>query len=146
MELMMMGVAGRYGFPAWYGPGRTPYDPGKGEREVSQMKEVFLFIGELKSHLITASLIPQRPTLYVDPFLSEYELSSEDDSPSMPQALSTLSALNSSISTLVRVISPLSPGWNEANGIRDNLEGAGCGQVIWRIGEGVGDFEGACSV
>lgn len=67
-----------------------------------------------------------------------------DDSPAVPQALSTLSALSSSPRVSVRVVSPFSLAWDGALGVRTNLERAGCGEVVWRIGDGVRELEGAC--
>ncbi|KIR55989.1 hypothetical protein I315_01053 [Cryptococcus gattii Ru294] len=66
------------------------------------------------------------------------------DSPSIPQALSTLEILRNDPSIQLSVISPFSSKWDHQSTARRNLELAGCQSVdrLWRIGGYSGEVEG----
>ncbi|GFZ43425.1 hypothetical protein JCM24511_01145 [Saitozyma sp. JCM 24511] len=114
-------VAGRWGYPAWYGRsdgrGELPWETQEGEDKCTDPTSVLLFIDLELTH--ASSDLPP-------------------DSLHMPHALSTLDSLSSSPRTTLKAISPFSPGWNASRGVGWNLAQQGCMSVdvIWRIGEG----------
>ncbi|KAK1927874.1 hypothetical protein DB88DRAFT_479642 [Papiliotrema laurentii] len=110
---------GKFGWPEWYAKGgQTPYDVslGQGDGEVcDERRSVLLFID-----------LPY-------------------DHPKIPHALEVLTTLESDANVELRVITPWLESWRDDQKTRKNVEDAGCGEWVWRIGDHVRDLDGACA-
>ncbi|ORY23931.1 hypothetical protein BCR39DRAFT_548293 [Naematelia encephala] len=98
-----------FGWPSWYGKGIIPYDvPYSRDGQVCQDKSKVLYFIDL-------------------PY----------DSPYIPSALSTLSALEAAPDIDVVAISPSSSTWDQSLSVTDNMEMLGCGDRLWRVSDRV---------
>jgi hypothetical protein len=67
-----------------------------------------------------------------------------DDHPKIPHALDVMDTLEHDPNVDLKVVASFQEEWRFDQRTRKNIESAGCGEWVWRIGDHVRDLEGAC--